>query len=907
MNRTFPNSIGAKAAMYLYALPLLFLCIQLNAQQVEVKPYASAGLPEIAVLVYDKATGMIDLPGAVVELYTPSDTLRGVIPDFGGVTFPNRYKKDSVLLKVSHLGYKTVSYKTEIKFSRTLFNVYMEEDTTALNAIIIKDDAIAMVVHGDTTIFNAAAFNMRDEDSLRKLLERIPGINIGAEGITANGQKVSKILINGKSMFGKNVYAAMDMIYNKDIRKVRIYDEHDQDRLLEADTLGMKERVVDVVTNKSLDRISSIELNLSAGVFTENGNKDKPDWLAEGNASYGSFGTDISQITANAGVGKNIRNAAPMSSPEILANCGVAARTMQHRKFEMDQSLTVNYADKSSESVTSDLYSSSENYTNRSSNYTEHNSGKTVNAEYRSYWSHAIAEKNILSYSLDANYSGKWSDNTQQTESETDGNIARTDARTLSTQNSGSVSGFLKWKRLMPRQGRSLILSCNYSGQFGGGGGTRNTDSPDILLRQSLVDSSSIRNGRVSLKASYTEPFATNFYFNASYNIEGQYSFSRKIAWDEILNAQDLVNTHEYTHNEIRNAIDAKVIYDIPDKNFHLSLSLTYKNIYQLRKETLPAAGKSPDNYNYIGPSVSLTYRPGTYSIYFTYSEAATPPSIEQKRNTVNDSNPLFLIGGNPELKLPVIRKANFSTNIVSASISTTWYIDATYTECTDNIVNKVTFFPEATILKQYGGYKAGAGAQLSQPVNVNGNRSLNCRISAGILSKPLKSTFTPSVTYSFARNPFFQQEERFVNMNHDICFGLSYRSNFSKYFSMYITNNTVIGRSLRNGDRVYDRLSENVTANMEANFLKRMIAGADVIYDMFRTDSGFGDYEKVYLNAFVGVRLGKQNRSTIRLKGCDLLGMDNNRMVTISDMYVRSKYSTILGRSIFVSYQHRF
>jgi hypothetical protein len=892
-------------AVLLFSTPLLFICHNINAQKVTVEADGFVGrTPQVKVVVRE---GHSRLEGAAVELYTPSDTLRGITEEFGVISFPNRYRRDSVLLKVSYLGYKPVSYKTRIMLSSPVFDVEMEADTTQLNAIIIKDDAIAMVVHGDTTIFNAAAFNMRDKDPLGNLLEKIPGIKIENGTVTANGQKVSKILINGKSLFGRDINAAMNMIYSEDVRKVRIYDEHDQDRLIEADTLKVKERVVDVVTNRPIDKVVGGNANLNAGAFTDKGSNNKVDWLAGGNAMYNRFGTDIPNINLTAEAAKNVQWVTPMSSPEIKVGCDFSINRTKKRKSSSNQRVYFNYSDKFSETVSSDRYTPSDSYRTRISDYTERNSGKTLNTSYTGNWSHSVAEKNIFSYSFSAGYDGMWSDYAQKTESAIDDKISMTDARTLDRKNSGSVSGGISWNRLMAKSGRGFNVSCKYSGKYGGGGGTRKTDSPDVLLMQSLVDSSSIRNHGINVEASYKEPLTEKLSLTASYNLEWLHSFSRRIAWDEILNARNMVNTHEYTQNETGNTVGAKLEYNLFEQGLYMLLEIKYKNIYQFRREVLPTDMHSPDSYNYIGPGFSILYMPGTWNFRIAYYETAAPPSIEQKRNTVNDSNPLFLIGGNPDLKLPVIRNANLSTNFSTASISTTWGIEATYTECTDNIVNKVTFFPEVTTLEQYGGYKASAGSQLSQPVNVNGNRSFSFSAEAGIYSKPLKSTVTPSIAYSFARNPFFQTDERFDNIGHDLCFGLAYRSSFSKYFSLKVSDKTAIGRSLRNGEKVYDYINENISATAEVNFLKRMVTMVGVVYNKFRTDTGFGNNEKVYLDASVGVHLDKQEKSSIWLKGCDLLGMDNNNEVSISELYVRSRYSTILGRSIFVSYQYRF
>ena len=262
----------------IFLLISLFVCSHVFAQVY----VADGDTVSSGIRIFVSGDGAGVLAGASVELMSQTDTLRGVTNSEGDAVFPNSFGRDTITMKVSFLGYADVVHKMcfENPYTSPMVMVNMQEEKTLLNAIIIQDNAVAMVVHGDTTIYNASAFKTRKRDPLKKLLEKIPGINIGPEGIIANGEKVGKILINGTTLFGNNIDAAMNLMYCDDIKKVRVYDEHDQDRLIEADTLGMKERVLDVVTNRSITAVKAMDLGLSAGLFTDMNAKGKLDWLA---------------------------------------------------------------------------------------------------------------------------------------------------------------------------------------------------------------------------------------------------------------------------------------------------------------------------------------------------------------------------------------------------------------------------------------------------------------------------------------------------------------------------------------------------------------------------------------------------------------------------------------------------
>ena len=76
-----------------------------------------------------------------------------------------------------------------------------------------------------------SADSSMDGDNLASLLRKLPGISLADGKLYANGQPVSKILLNGTAMFHSDMGAAMELVKSDEVRKVKVYDQYDQTRL----------------------------------------------------------------------------------------------------------------------------------------------------------------------------------------------------------------------------------------------------------------------------------------------------------------------------------------------------------------------------------------------------------------------------------------------------------------------------------------------------------------------------------------------------------------------------------------------------------------------------------------------------------------------------------------------------
>ena len=97
-----------------------------------------------------------------------------------------RLQKGKYIIKASMLGYKDAYENITLQSQRqtTLIAnpILMEHDVHELQGVTVKATKIKMVMHGDTIVYNADAFNLAEGSMLDALVARLPGARLTREG-----------------------------------------------------------------------------------------------------------------------------------------------------------------------------------------------------------------------------------------------------------------------------------------------------------------------------------------------------------------------------------------------------------------------------------------------------------------------------------------------------------------------------------------------------------------------------------------------------------------------------------------------------------------------------------------------------------------------------------------------------
>ncbi|MBC9931780.1 TonB-dependent receptor [Chitinophaga qingshengii] len=105
-------------------------------------------------------------------------------------------------------------------------NIMMTLRSRLLQEVVVQQKVAAIKMKGDTTEFNAGSYQTQPNASVEDLLKKLPGIQVDNKGqITAQGQKVKKVLVDGEEFFGDDPTLVTKNLRADMIDKVQLYDK----------------------------------------------------------------------------------------------------------------------------------------------------------------------------------------------------------------------------------------------------------------------------------------------------------------------------------------------------------------------------------------------------------------------------------------------------------------------------------------------------------------------------------------------------------------------------------------------------------------------------------------------------------------------------------------------------------
>lgn len=164
-------------------------------------------------VVLDNAKTPIQLANVQLQIngktvkYTSTNEKGEFTIDVGNIAIEN------AVLKASHIAYDAATVTLKKGALDELVIIKLSEKKQDLHEVIVQSKLGVAKAKGDTLSYNLKALTTGNEEKLRDVLKKLPGIEINEEGkITSQGKVINDLLINGKKMFGDNHQIATDNI-----------------------------------------------------------------------------------------------------------------------------------------------------------------------------------------------------------------------------------------------------------------------------------------------------------------------------------------------------------------------------------------------------------------------------------------------------------------------------------------------------------------------------------------------------------------------------------------------------------------------------------------------------------------------------------------------------------------------
>lgn len=132
-----------------------------------------------------------------------------------------------------------------------------------LKEVTVTATKVKMFYKGDTLVYNADAFKLPDGSMLDDLVRQLPGVNLNDNGeIFVNGRKVDELILGSRSFFRGNSKVLLDNLPYYTVKDLKVYEKQtDRSKALGFD-IDPRKYVMDVNLKQEYNKsiISNIEI-----------------------------------------------------------------------------------------------------------------------------------------------------------------------------------------------------------------------------------------------------------------------------------------------------------------------------------------------------------------------------------------------------------------------------------------------------------------------------------------------------------------------------------------------------------------------------------------------------------------------------------------------------------------------
>ena len=765
------------------------------------------------------------------------------------------------------------------------------------------------------------------------LISKMPGMVIRDGKIEAQGEEVKKVMVDGKPFFENDPQLALKTLPAEVIQSVAVFDKKSD----QAEFTGFD----DGNTVKALDvRTRSFKRN---GVFGKLYGQYGTDnhYNIGGNVNYfkgdrritllGLF-NDVNQqdfsiddILGTMSGGKRPGGGGPGMPPPGSKGPGEMNRMTSQSGVTSANAIGLNYSDQWGEKIEvngSYFFNMTRNSLRDSLNrnyfdslggvrsYEELAHVRTDNYSNRFNMRmiYRPTDKDEIMFMPKLSFQNNNSDSkTVSTMFQTDGAINQSTTDMETKGNGYDLSGELLWRHKFEKEGRTLSAMFR-------GGATKNESTSDQLItlgndqtRQTVKNDAHSYNWGGNVM--YTEPIAENQQLSAVYQVNLTNSDSDKKT-EQYENEIYAVNPN--LSNRYKSDYNTQAVgmgYRLNHKKIRLMFNLNLQMASLDGKQEYPYSGQTTERINKdfysVLPMAMLDYMPrDNRSVRLMYRSSSASPTVSQLQQTLDNSSPLQLAQGNPELDQTIDH--NLSVRFISSNIekATNWMAHLSFSRKQDYIGSDVRTLKEDQTID---GIPVVKGAQLTTPVNLTGYMKINSSLTYGFPVDFLMSNLNLSAGVNYTHTPGKYEGVLSKTKSLSLIPGATLTSNISENLDFTISYNAdfnQVHNNMLEGSN-YDYLTHNAQTKVGWVIWNGFFVEGNMNWKCY-TGSAMEKREVQWiLNASAGKKFLKNNQAELKIVGYDLLKQNRAFSRTIADNYSQNSYTNVLGRYFMLTFTY--
>lgn len=894
---------------------------------------------------YSQSNGMIKgklidtsltqpLSAATVSIMSSSDSSFAgfIMTDKKGMFEIRSLSMGNYFLTASFTGYENFILNFSISKEKKTVEagtLIMQKRFKTLDGVTVTD-AVPIRMHGDTLSFKADAFNSRPDATVEDVLKKLPGIQVQKDGtISAMGETVQKVYVNGKEFFGNDPKLATKNISADMVDQIQVYDDMSEQAKFTKIDDGSRSKTINIKLKKDKNRGDFGRLTAGAGT----------DNRYEGNLSYNRFRDEqkISVIASANNTNKQSYSFNNASSGNTQFSQGGSTSGMAavaggggvSNGVSIPKSAGLNYNDMWGSKIdfrASYYFANSEYFLNQNSfkkysfpgdssseantlsNTRNKNNSHRVNAR----WEYNIDSANSVLYTANLSYqqSNNFYSDTLFTISDAVNNylaLTATSGRD-DIKNATNYSGELLYRRRFKVRGRTFTLgwrngffenetdnqSFNPITSYNSNGDVVNF----INYNQQNLQFSNNKNNTIS--SSFTEPLGINklIEFNYAFTDGKNISDKKTSDYNPVSGKYDLINlfqTNFFDYQNSSHRIGTNYRLQKAKHNYQLGMGVQQSELETRSMKAI--TGKDTtirQQFVNIFPTANFNYTISrAKSIRFFYRGRTNAPNISQLQDVPDYTNPLQIKTGNAALKQEFNHNLNLGYNSFNQRTLNFFSANVTYSNTANKIVNTID--------------SSGMVAVVIKPENLNGSFNTSGMFSFGIPFKKLRNVnlnLSTMAYYSRDVNSIYQK----INFTKLVMINQSFGFNFSKpKYEVGIAGNFVYNKVQYDFQKFANTeyFKQSWSADFNYRFKNDFFLITDLDY-FINAGRSNGFNQNIFLwNMALAKKIFKNKAGELKITAYDILNQSKGINLTSSDNFIEDTRSNVVPRFFLLSFTY--
>lgn len=886
------------------------------------------------------------LVGATVfVLTTDSNIVAAAVSNEKGV-FQVELKRGEYILKINYLGLQPYSEPLRVWRDDYFGIITLSEKATSLDEVKVKKQALQATTQGDTTSFNAKAYKTTQNANAKDLIEKMPGVQNSNGELKAQGEKVQQVLVDGKQFFGQDPKTALTTLPAEVVDKIQIFDEKSEQSKASGIDDGTRIKTVNIVTkinmrNGEFGKVyagGGTDVRYAAGgninmfrgerrlsLLGQVNNINQQNFAAEdllgvvgdnsgrrgrGRGSRGPGGGRPSFLSGfSAGGSANDFQVSSSGGITETAAGGLNYQDEWGKKVDVSSSYFYNRGVNQTTSTTYQQFY----LQNGGQEYVEQDSQNSTNINHKLNAKLVYKPSPKLSFFYIPSVRIQQNDGNSVLLGETtqEGSLINELSQVFSSDLSAlNISNDLMARYNGDKRGRSVFVQVKSD--------IDNSEGVNQLLSQNLtikgITESIDQNGDlddqingISTSLMYSEPLGDkglgsfiSYDFSNSENTLNQQVLSGATALNIFLDS-----TLSSVYNNTWNTHQAGLGIRKFGRKGGFVVRVKYELALLDNQQTFPVNEDVALKLNNVLPFALYRARLKNKASWFTmYRTYTTKPQANQLTNTVDNTNPLQLSTGNPEVDQTYGHWFMTKYNVTNTKRNSIFYAMINGGLAQDYIGQSTFTATQDTV---YNGVAIPRGGQLTNPVNLDGQFTANAFVTYGFPVAPLQSNLNVNLSTGITNIPSLINDIQANTFNQNYGLGLVLSSNTSEKldFTLSCESNYVLSNNDLNSALNNQYLVQTNKIKLDWIMPLGITFRTQFQHQEYLGLSDLLDNRVMLWTAGIGRQMFKNKRGELQLSMYDILGQNNNVAQNFYDSYFEETNSNVLTRYAMLSFSY--